>query len=124
MDPRIETWVGAYMKAWDSRRPEDIGPLFTEQAEYRSYPWATPVRGWASIVELWLSSPDRAGDHSFSWSLLDHHADRYYVNGHTKYADGRTFENLWIVQLDPSGRAASFTEWYMESASKALGPNG
>jgi hypothetical protein len=124
MTSALERWIDGYRLAWDTNDATDIAALFTEGAEYRSYPWSSPAVGVAAIVDLWLRGADRPGDHRFSWSLLGVDGVRHFVQGRTVYADGRTYENLWVVDLAQDGRAEAFTEWYMESASKALGPAG
>jgi ketosteroid isomerase-like protein len=124
MATALERWMDGYTTAWDSNDADDIGALFTDDAVYRSYPWAEPARGRAAIVRLWLDGADEPGDHRFAWHELGRDGDRRFVQGRTEYTDGRTYENLWIIDLDADGRARSFTEWYMESASKALGPRG
>jgi hypothetical protein len=122
MTSRIDIWLTAYVAAWASNRPADVTALFATDAEYRSYPWGEPVRGAAAIAEWWLRTSDAPDDHRFSWSLLGVDGPRHFVQGRTVYTDGRTYENLWVVDLAEDGRASAFTEWYMESASKALGP--
>ena len=122
MTTALERWIDGYQVAWDSNDPVDVAALFTDDSEYRSYPWAAPAEGVAAIVARWSSAADQPGDHRFSWSLLGVDGVRHFVQGRTVYTDGRTYENLWIIDLTDEGRAASFTEWYMESASKPLGP--
>ncbi len=119
----IDRWMGGYVAAWDSNRPDDVRALFTDDAVYRSYPWDEPVTGVEEILVSWLAGADQPGDHTFSWHPVGSDGDRWFVQGRTVYADGRTYENLWIVDLVADGRAAGFTEWYMESASKPEGPN-
>jgi hypothetical protein len=122
MADALERWMAGYLVAWDSNDANDIGALFTADAEYRTSPWATPAEGIDAIVALWLGDADEPGDHRFSWSPIGVDGARHFVQGRTVYADGRTYENLWIVDLAADGRASSFTEWYMESESKALDP--
>jgi ketosteroid isomerase-like protein len=124
MTSALDRWLAAYVRAWDSNAEADIGDLFTDDAEYRAYPWAPPVRGRDEIVAWWRSAADRPGDHRFSSAPIGADGNRHFVQGRTVYEDGRVYENLWIVDLAEDGRASSFTEWYMESESKALGPKG
>ncbi|GAA2752610.1 nuclear transport factor 2 family protein [Amnibacterium kyonggiense] len=119
----IERWMAGYVSAWESNDPDAIAALFSEDATYRFYPWADPAVGSAAIVARWLDGADAPDDHAFSWSLIGSDGGRRFVQGRTVYTDGRTYENLWIVDLREDGRATAFTEWYMESASKALGPH-
>lgn len=123
MSDAITEWMDGYLRAWESNDPADIAGLFTADAEYRSYPWAQPAVGTDAIVALWLETADPAGNHRFSWHVVGAAAEPHLVQGHTEYDDGRVYENLWLVSLAADGRARSFTEWYMESTSKRLGPN-
>jgi hypothetical protein len=36
------------------------------------------------------------------------------ATGETRYADGRTFSNIFVLAFDGEGRCREFTEWYME----------
>lgn len=123
MTGAIDRWMDGYIAAWASNRPEDVLALFADDAEYRYFPWGDPVRGGAAIATSWLESADAPDDHTFSWHPIGRDGDRHFVQGRTRYADGRVYENLWIVDLGSGGRASAFTEWYME-VSKPLGPNG
>lgn len=119
----MDQWLADYSAAWASNTPTAIGDLFTDDAEYRSYPWAEPLRGRDAIVTWWLAAADGPDDHRFHSTLLGVDGARHFVQGRTVYEDGRTYENLWVVELHEDGRASSFTEWYMESSpARALGP--
>lgn len=123
MTSALDRWLAAYVRAWGTNSAEDVGALFTDDAEYRAYPWSPPVRGRDGIVAWWLSAADAPDDHRFSSTPIGRDGSRHFVQGRTVYDDGRTYENLWIVDLKEDGRASAFTEWYMESESTALGPN-
>ena len=120
MDSGLTGWMERYIAAWDSNDPAAIAGLFSDEADYRSYPWAVPVHGPEEIVDRWLSDADQPGDHRFSWREIGVDGDRHFVQAHTAYADGRTYENLWIVDLDADGRAREFTEWYMRRRPEAI----
>jgi hypothetical protein len=123
MTEPLNHWMDGYLKAWESNDPAEIAALFTPDAQYRSYPWAQPAVGTEAIVALWRETADEPGNHRFSWQRVGDADQPHLVQGHTEYDDGRVYENLWLVSLDADGRARSFTEWYMESTSKRLGPN-
>ena len=40
--------------------------------------------------------------------------DRAVATGETRYDDGQTFSNLFVLAFDGDGRCREFTEWYME----------
>lgn len=49
--------LDAYITAWTTYGDE-IGALFSEDAEYRYDPWDEPVEGQAAIVADWLENRD------------------------------------------------------------------
>ena len=119
MAAAIDRWMDGYVRAWASNAPEDVAALFADGAEYRTEPDSDPAVGRDAILALWLGAADEADDHDFGWHLLGADGTRYFVQGRTRYADGRVYENLWVVDLDADGRATSFTEWYMQPKTSA-----
>lgn len=114
----VADWVAGYIRAWDSNEPAHIRALFTPDAEYRYRPTDEPVVGHDAITASWLDGPDQAGDYTFSWDIVAVEGGTAAVQGRTDYlageAAGRLYANLWVIRFAEDGRAASFTEWYME----------
>ncbi|MEZ5189861.1 MAG: nuclear transport factor 2 family protein [Schumannella sp.] len=109
----ITAWMNGYLRAWDSNDPADIAALFTDDGEYLTAPYATPRRGVDAIVAGWIEDQDQPGDYTFTWSEAGVDGDLAFVTGETRYSDGRTYANLWVIRFAADGRASSFTEWYM-----------
>jgi SnoaL-like domain len=109
----VQRWVQGYTRAWDSNVPDDVMTLFTADAEYRFAPSEEPAVGHDAIVTRWLDDADAPGDHTFHWHLLALDGDLAVIQGRTEYARGTSYDNLWILDLAPDGRARAFTEWYM-----------
>lgn len=116
MDPeRYERWVEEYVKAWNTNDPDDIKPLFTEDARYLTEPYAAPWQGREEIVSGWLGEKDEPGDTEFDYSVLVATDEIGIVKGDTLYkSTGRRYSNLWEVRLDESGMCTEFVEWWME----------
>jgi ketosteroid isomerase-like protein len=112
-----EDWVQRYERAWATNDPDDVRSLFTPDAEYRFHPWDEPAVGQDAIVEQWLDAQDSADDHTFTWSVVAVEGPTAVVQGRTTYTDGDVYLNLWVIRFADDGRAASFTEWYMEPPS-------
>jgi hypothetical protein len=115
---RFRAWVEGYVRAWGTNDPDDIGGLFADDAEYRTSPSGEPWSGRDAIVAGWLEHRDEPGDATFSFQVIGVDGSRGFVQGATIYrADGdqpeRTYDNLWVIDLDGEGRATSFTEWYV-----------
>ena len=109
----VSRWIDAYVRAWDSNDPKLIADLFTEDATYAFQPWGEPLVGRDAIVAGWRAEPDEPGswDAHYKPMLLD--GERAIITGLTRYADGRTYSNLFVVDFRDDGRCRAFTEWYM-----------
>ena len=108
----VTAWIDGYVTAWNSNDPGDIEALFTEDAEYRTAPFAPPWRGREQIVAGWLEHKDAPGTTTFSWQPLAVTGEVAVIEGTTTYPD-LTYSNLWVIRLDES-RCREFTEWWME----------
>jgi len=110
---RIAAWIQAYLGAWRSNHPDEIGSLFTERAEYFTSPYSPPWSGREAIVAGWLERRDAPGTWTFTHDVLIEDGALGVVRGETAYADGRTYSNLWLVWLDDDDRCTRFVEYYM-----------
>lgn len=119
----LQAWLDAYVAAWRSYDPDAIGALFTEDATYAYHPWDTGdalLRGRDAIVADWRLDPDEPGSWEAEYvpQLID--GDRATAVGETRYDDGKTYDNLWVLRFD-DGRCAEFVEWYMARPAPAGG---
>lgn len=108
-----EEWTRAYIQAWSSNDPEQIGALFSDDARYLTSPDSEPRVGREAIVAGWLDDRDEPGTWTFEWEILQEVGGFVAVQGRTAYPAERDYLNLWIIRLGPDGRATEFTEWYM-----------
>jgi uncharacterized protein (TIGR02246 family) len=108
-DDAVTDWVQRYVHAWETSDPSDIAALFLDDAEYRMPSGDTAWLGRQAIVEGWLGRQGRqAGGWSFTWDLLATTGNTAAVRGIGDYPAIGTFDNLWVITLDDSGRASSF----------------
>ena len=109
-------WRQRYLKAWSSNDPDHINALFTEEAEYFTDPFGEPWRGRAGIIAGWLDAADEPGSFTFEWSPLAITPEVSIIQGVTRYSDGPTYSNLWVIRFAADGRAREFIEWWMDQA--------
>ncbi|WP_375385731.1 nuclear transport factor 2 family protein [uncultured Microbacterium sp.] len=115
MDDTVQNWLDAYLRAWASNERADIEALFTEDARYAGSPLdPEPWVGRQGIVDGWLAHRDEPGTWSFEGAPLIHSDGIGVVQGITRYDDGRTYANLWVITFADDRRARDFVEWYME----------
>lgn len=113
-EERVQTWLDAYVEAWRTYDGDAIGELFGTDATYAYHPYDEPLRGRDAIVASWLSERDEPGSWEASYRPLMVQGDRAVATGETRYADGRTFSNLYVLRFDDDGRCVEFVEWYLE----------
>lgn len=111
---RVQTWLDAYVEAWRTYDADAIGDLFSDDAEYRYHPYDEPLRGRRAIVDDWRGDRDEPGSWSARYEVLLVDGDRAVATGETRYAEGRTFSNLFVMAFDGDGPCREFTEWFME----------
>jgi len=117
MSAELDNWVERYRLAWTTNDADDIRALFTEDATYRTEPFADPWVGHDAIVAGWAGAADEPGRWNFEWvPLVDAGAVRV-ITATTTYAAGEVYSNLWVIRLADDGRATEFTEWWMEQAA-------
>lgn len=117
MTVKVTEWIERYRHAWESNEPDDIRALFTEDAQYRTEPYADPWTGHAQIVDGWLEAADDPGETEFAWSTLVEADELAVVTAETVYSGGPTYSNMWVIRFAPDGRALAFTEWWMDQSA-------
>lgn len=125
----VQSWLDAYTQAWMTYNPEEIGPLFSEDAEYLYHPWDEGdevVRGRVQIVANWLENRDTPGTYSgkYSPSLIQNNqaiavGKSYYYTDDTQKTLKIVFYNMWVLRFNEQGQCSSFTEWYMKAPDKS-----
>jgi ketosteroid isomerase-like protein len=109
----VDAWIEAYIHAWRSNDPAAIASLFAEDATYAYNPWDAPLKGREAIVADWLREPDEPDSWQADYRPMLTQGNRAMVTGLTRYANGKTYSNLFVIDFDNEGRCRAFTEWYM-----------
>jgi uncharacterized protein (TIGR02246 family) len=118
----LQAWLDAYVDAWRTYDPASIAALFTEDATYAYHPWDEGdhvLRGREAIVANWLEEQDAPGSWEARYRPLLVAGDRAIATGITRYADGETFWNLWVLGFREDGRCTEFVEWFMVQRPEA-----
>lgn len=115
----FEHWLDLYRQAWRTDDPTQIEALFTDDANYTTYPFREPKRGREAIVAWWIGQGDSRNEWRFDLERLVVDGDLGVVQGLTTYAASGSspeavFSNIWVIQLAPDGRASSFAEWWVQ----------
>ena len=111
------SFVDGYLAVWDTNDFGRLGTVFAPDAVYRESPHdAEPLQGIDAIAAYWREAADAPGTWGFDWVVEIETEHAAAIRGVTSYADGRTYDNLWLVRFDDDGLATEFTDWYMRRA--------
>jgi ketosteroid isomerase-like protein len=120
----VQRWLDAYNHAWITYDPDEIGALWTSDAEYRWHPWDegdNVASGRAHIVAAWLENRDAAGTYRGAYrpllvtdELVIAVGMSFYYADATQGTLDRAYHNLWVLRFTDEGQCRSFTEWYMQ----------
>jgi ketosteroid isomerase-like protein len=116
---QAQRWIDGYLAAWASNDPAAITALFTPDAAYRDRPFAAPKIGHAAITADWIERKDEPGTWQAWLEPLLVHDDTAIVTGKVDYTNGNRYANLWVIRFGDDGRAAEFTEWWMDRPAEA-----
>jgi hypothetical protein len=109
---RTSDWLAGYIRAWESKREEDVRALFTDNAEYWFRPDDdSPAVGIEAIVAKWGEPEPSVPVHHLSVLIEDERLG--IITGTVDYPGHERYANLWEVWFAPDGRARKFVEWYM-----------
>ncbi|HLO35452.1 MAG TPA: nuclear transport factor 2 family protein, partial [Candidatus Deferrimicrobium sp.] len=109
---------------WRSGDPADIGELFSADAAYWYGPYREPVTGRDAIVADWTTDPDAPGSWEAEYRPLAVDGDVAVAIGESRYANGRTYSNIFVCRFDDEGRCREFREWFMARPRADRQPGG
>ncbi len=116
----VTAWLEAYVHAWKTYDPEDIGKLFSEDATCAYDPFSETLHGRTAIVASWFERKDAPGTYDGQYEPIVIEGNRAVTNGRSQYFESdRTtlkteFDNIFVLDFDDAGRCTAYREWYME----------
>jgi ketosteroid isomerase-like protein len=124
----VDRWLRAYVDAWKSYDPDQIGELFAEDVKYRYHPYDDPVEGRDAVVRSWLgeaghagaSTRDDEGTYDAAYRAVAVDGDVAVATGSSRYLSGPggpvkdVYDNCFVMRFDAAGRCREFTEWYIK----------
>ncbi|GGM28473.1 nuclear transport factor 2 family protein [Promicromonospora citrea] len=108
----VSTWVDAYERLWRTPGTDALGELFTDDATYRTSPWAEPVQGLPALAAFWEDGRDGPDeDFTMRSSVVAVDGATAVVRVEVDYGSGDRWRDLWLLELTQDGRCTAFEEW-------------
>jgi ketosteroid isomerase-like protein len=125
-----QTWLDAYVSAWQSYDRAEIAALFAPDVVYRYHPGDDPTIGADAVVASWLgegdqgtaSNRDAPDTYEATYAPVAIDGPVVVATGTTTYRetpDGpvtQVFDNCFVMRFDQHGRCADFVEYYVRRA--------
>jgi ketosteroid isomerase-like protein len=125
---QVASWLGNYVRAWETYDPDLIGALFAEDVVYEYHPFDEPVRGRLAVVTSWLEGKDTPGTYEGHYEPVAIDGNVAVAHGRTRYFKDaskaeldREFDNIFVLRFDEQGRCRSLREWYMSPRGQKPG---
>ncbi|CAN5575233.1 hypothetical protein BH23CHL7_BH23CHL7_10760 [soil metagenome] len=111
--------LAAFKRGWESRQPDTIVELFSDDADYRVDPFAEPLAGRVEIRRHW-------NEVCAQQAHVDFDPERVWVSGtavlaswHAAYTRRRTAERVRVrgfmaLELNDEGLVSRFRQWPLE----------
>ena len=114
----FQAWLDAYVTAWRSSDPQEIGLLFTEGVSYSYRAGTDVVTGRDAVVADWLKEPDDPSSWDARYEPLAIDGEVHVARGWSRYLDPDgslrdEYSNIFVCRFDDAGQCSEFTEWWM-----------
>ena len=111
-------WVNTMGKAWITRNPELIPPLFADEFKYFESPFADPVTSKKDLLILWQEVPQSQKDVKFNFEIISSSDFRYIAHwqaSFTRTPSGKKafLDGIFLINLNSEGLCTLFKQWWV-----------
>jgi uncharacterized protein (TIGR02246 family) len=123
---RLDGWLAAYGKAWETRDADAAAALFTPDATYQDMPFDPPHQGHEGIRNYWSGVTKDQRNVKFGYDIIA-------VSGSTGIAHWTaefdveptrahlSLNGVFVLEFDAAGKCRSLREWWHLKAADAGG---
>jgi ketosteroid isomerase-like protein len=119
---QLSEWLRRYFYAWVSNDPNDVSPLFAEDAIYFYGPFNEPTRGREGIIKRWIANPDKQFDITPRYEAIAVNGDLgvAYCNVKFRTQSNNTqfneLDGILLVRFNSAMGCIEHREWYSHRA--------
>jgi ketosteroid isomerase-like protein len=113
----LETWLGAYERAWERKDPDAAANLFAADARYFETPYAQPFEGQSGVRDYWTRVTADQRDIDFQYSSIAVDGDTGIASWSatfTTISGGVKVElnGVFVLAFDADKRCTVLREWW------------
>jgi uncharacterized protein (TIGR02246 family) len=119
----LRSWLDTYGRAWETRDPELVVTLFTQDATYQETPFVKPMRGRAAIHEYWAQKVVQLQeDVRFGHEVLAVETDTGIAHWWVSFVRIRTkskvkLDGIFLLTFDRTRHCRTLREWWVKQES-------
>ena len=119
----LKSWLDTYGRAWETRDPELVVTLFTEDATYQETPFVEPMRGRVAIHEYWAQKVAQwQEDVRFGHEVLAVEGDTGIGHWWVSFVRIRTkskvrLDGIFLLTFDRTRLCRTLREWWVRQES-------
>lgn len=128
MDQRsLQAWLDDYGRAWETRDPQAVVKLFSEDATYQETPFVEPMSGRAAVRQYWVDSVEKYQEQvHFESEILAIVGDIGIARWRASFvraASGKRvrLDGIFLLTFDAEGDCRKLQEWWVRQEAKAEG---
>jgi nuclear transport factor 2 (NTF2) superfamily protein len=121
---KLQTWLGGYGTAWETRSAKKAGKLFSADATYRETPYDAPFAGRKAIQDYWSGVTKDQKDIKFTSEALSASGNTGIAHWHAEFvqlSNGAkvTLDGIFVMEFAEDGLCKTFQEWWHVKTEEA-----
>ena len=123
----VEQWIDGYRTAWENRDADAAAALFTEDASYRTAPYAEPELGRGGVHAYWAGVTATQSEVAFRSGTPVVEGDRAAVEWWVTMLNGGaevTLAGEFLLRFDENGLCRELREYWHFSEGRLTPPAG
>ena len=115
----IRGWLEGYRLAWETRDPEAVIKLFSQEATYQETPFTQPMRGREAIRQYWSRAVVGAQEQvRFGYEILaftDASAIAHWWASFVRVSTSAriSLDGILLLAFDDEGKCKELREWWV-----------
>jgi uncharacterized protein (TIGR02246 family) len=116
----LQRILETYKRAWETRDPELVLTVFTEDATYQEDPFDAPMKGHDRIRDYWVNATAPHRDVRFEWQRVCAAGDLHVVEWKADFTRSQrrvTLRGVMLLELRGARIARLREYWHRRDAS-------